>query len=146
MHECPSIGARCSVALSMTSHPTPSKRHNPCKYILSPETRPTPTTSNVYADICRYLISTYRILLESYKDKLSNKLHFIMMILDSLKVISGKPQVNQVVPYNPFLLDEVTPSKTRQKLDKVAKPVQLPWQCKRRPIPNTKHTKSRQLL
>ena len=68
------------------------------------------------------------------------------MILDSLKVISEKPQVNQVVPYNPSLLDEVTPSKTRQKLDKVAKPVQLPWQCKRRPIPNTKHTKSRQLL
>ena len=45
------------------------------------------------------------------------------MIRDSLKVISEKPQVNQVVPYNPSLLDEVTPSKTRQKLDKVAKPV-----------------------
>ena len=41
----------------------------------------------------------YRILLEIYKDKLSNKLHFILMILDSLKVISEKPQVNQVVPY-----------------------------------------------
>ena len=100
MHECPSIGARCSVALSMTSHPTPSKRHNPCKYILSPETRLTPTTSNVYADIYRYPISMYRIPLEIYKDKLSNKLHFIFMILDSLKVISEKPQVNQVAPYN----------------------------------------------
>ena len=40
------------------------------------------------------------IPLESYKDKLSNKLHFVKYILDSLKVISEKPQVNQVVPYN----------------------------------------------
>ena len=40
------------------------------------------------------------ILLESYKDKISNKLHFARIILDSLKVISEKPQVNQVVPYN----------------------------------------------
>ena len=71
MHECPSIGARCSVALSMTSHLTPSKRYNPCKYILSPGKCPTPTTSNVYADICRFPISTYHIPLESYKDKLS---------------------------------------------------------------------------
>ena len=102
MHECPSIGARYSVALSMMSHPTPSKRHSPCKYILSPETCPTPTTSNVYADICRYPVSTYCIPLESYKDKLSNKHHFII-ILDSLKVISEKPQVNQVVPYMPDL-------------------------------------------
>ena len=31
--------------------------------------------------------------------------------------------MNQVVLYNPSLFDEVTPSKTRQKLDKVAKPV-----------------------
>ena len=54
---------------------------------------------NVYADICRYLISTYHIPLESYKDKISTKLHFVRMILDSLKVISEKPQVNQVVPY-----------------------------------------------
>ena len=130
----------------MTSHPTPSKRYNPCKYIPSPGTCPTPMTLNVYADICRYPISTYCIPLESYKEKLFNKLHFIRIILYSFKVISEKPQVNQVVPYNPSLLEEVTPSKTRQKLDKVAKPVQLPWQCTRRPIPNTKHTKSRQLL
>ena len=41
----------------------------------------------------------YCIPLESYKDKLSNKLDFVGMILDSLKVISEKPQVNQVVPY-----------------------------------------------
>ena len=41
----------------------------------------------------------YNILLEIYKDKLFNKLHFFSKILDSLKVISEKPQVNQVVPY-----------------------------------------------
>ena len=46
------------------------------------------------------MITTYYKLLESYKDKLSNKLHFIGIILDSLKVISEKPQVNQVVPYS----------------------------------------------
>ena len=107
----------------MTSHPTLSKRYNPCKYIPSPETRPIPVSSNVYAYICRYLITMYYILLESYKDKLSNKLYFVGVTLGSLKVISEKPRVNQVVPYNPSLLDKVTPSKTRQKLDKVAKPV-----------------------
>ena len=46
----------------------------------------------------------YCISLESYKDKLSKKLHFIRMILDSLKVISEKPQVNQVVPYTSDLV------------------------------------------
>ena len=42
----------------------------------------------------------YNIPLESYKDKLSNKLYFVGKIFDKLKVISGKPRVNQVVPYN----------------------------------------------
>ena len=37
--------------------------------------------------------------LESYKDKLSNKLYFVNQILNKLKVISEKPKVNQVVPY-----------------------------------------------
>ena len=34
------------------------------------------------------------IPLESYKGKLSNKLYFIIIIPDSLKVTSEKPQVN----------------------------------------------------
>ena len=50
----------------------------------------------IYSDIQFQL---YHIPLESYKDKLSNKLHFVSIILDSLKVISEKLQVNQVVPY-----------------------------------------------
>ena len=39
--------------------------------------RPTPVSSNVYARICRHKITMYNIPLKSYKDKLSNKLHFI---------------------------------------------------------------------
>ena len=62
--------------------------------------RPTSVSSNIYVHIYRYPNITYNIVLESYKDKLSNKLHFIRKILDRLKVISKKPQVNQVVPYN----------------------------------------------
>ena len=61
--------------------------------------RPTPVSLNVYVCIYRCPITTYYIPLKIYKDKLSNKLHFIRIILDSLKVISEKPQVNQVVPY-----------------------------------------------
>ena len=56
-------------------------------------------SSNVYARICRYSITTYNIPLEIYKDKLSNTLHFVDYIFDRLKVISEKPRVNQVVPY-----------------------------------------------
>ena len=41
----------------------------------------------------------YCIPLKNYKDKISNKYYFVIMILDSLKVISEKPQVHQVVPY-----------------------------------------------
>ena len=41
----------------------------------------------------------YYIPLESYKDKLFNKLHFIGIVFESLKVIGEKTQVNQVVPY-----------------------------------------------
>ena len=61
-------------------------------------------SSNVYADICRYLISTYCIFLKSYKEKFSNKQYLFTIILDSFKVISKKPQVNQVVPYRQPLL------------------------------------------
>ena len=42
----------------------------------------------------------YYILLESYKDNLFNKLHYVRLIFDSFKVKSEKPKVNQVVPYN----------------------------------------------
>ena len=37
--------------------------------------------------------------MESYKNKLCKKIHFVRIILNSLKVIDEKPQVNQVVPY-----------------------------------------------
>ena len=42
----------------------------------------------------------YHIPLENYKDELFKKVYFVGIILDSFKVISEKPQVNQVVPYS----------------------------------------------
>ena len=86
-----------------------------------------PSDPHVFKRICTYMqISNHKHTIYRWKaTKTSFPTSYILLdiIFDSLKVISEKPQVNQVVPYNPSLLDEVTPSKTRQKLDKVAKPV-----------------------
>ena len=49
----------------------------PMRIYSSPETRLTHVSSNVYSRIFRYLITIYNIPLEIYKDKLSNKLHFV---------------------------------------------------------------------